>query len=255
MPDIGAPEFQTVVSVLIPTRRRPELLRRALASVMAQTHPHWEALVIDDGEGEGLAALQRLGDPRVKGWSNPGRGQVEARNAALAQARGEVIALLDDDDWWEDPYHLHRILRQLRAGPALVYRGGWLVEFQEGLEVRRQPFDYPVEPQDLLKNNLLLASGVAYPRALHDQLGPFDPEMGDYWDWDWYLRVTRAGFPLLHIPQKGVAVAVHGGNASHGARREERAFFLNRLCLKHGLEGVALKDHSSLAAERNIQQG
>ncbi|MER3481438.1 MAG: glycosyl transferase family 2 [Meiothermus sp.] len=235
-----------MVSVLIPTRGRPELLRRALRSLQAQSYPYWEALVADDGEGEGVEAARRLSDPRIQPFGNPGRGQVEARNAGLERARGEVIALLDDDDWWEDQYHLHRVLRALRNGPALVYGGGWLVQEREGIELERLPFDFAATAGSLRRDNTLLASAVAYPRRFHHELGNFDVEMGDYWDWDWYLRVSGAGYPLVRLPGRGVAVAQHGANASYGARLAERRANLDRLSAKHGLRGIVLKDHRSL---------
>lgn len=137
-------------------------------------------------------------------------------------------------------------MRALRNGPALVYRGGWLVHEREGIELERYPFDFAATPQSLRQDNTLLASAVAYPRILHEQLGKFDPEMADYWDWDWYLRVAEAGYPLLRLPGRGVAVAQHGANASYGARLAERQANLDRLVRKHGLSGVVLKDHRSL---------
>lgn len=102
-----------MISILVPTRGRPALLRRALRSLQLQSYVQWEALVADDGEGEGVEAAQSLQDPRIRPFLNPGKGQVEARNAGLERAHGEVVALLDDDDWWEDEYHLHRVLRAL----------------------------------------------------------------------------------------------------------------------------------------------
>jgi glycosyltransferase involved in cell wall biosynthesis len=233
-----------MVSILIPTHRRPGLLVRALRSVQAQALEDWEALVID--EGEGLQVALNLGDGRIRAYPNLGKGGVAARNTALGLARGEVIALLDDDDRWEDPYHLHRVLKALRAGPGLAYRGGYLVQEREGIELERLPFDFIATPERMRQDNLLLASAVAYPRSLHEELGPFDLEMGDYWDWDWYLRVVAAGYPLLRIAGKGVAIGIHGGNASYQTRFEERQRNLAKLCAKHALVGVSLKDHRLL---------
>src|SRR5436305_8997453 len=95
-----------LVSVITPTRGRPELLTRALGSLAAQDEPAWEVIVVDDGEGEGSAAAAALADPRVRTLRNPGRGVAEARIAGIALARGELVAWLDDDDWWDDPRHL-----------------------------------------------------------------------------------------------------------------------------------------------------
>jgi len=236
-----------MVSVLIPTYNRPQLLLRALRSLQLQLYSDWEAVVVDDGDGSGILAAHGLRDPRILAVRNAGRGQVEARNTGLAQASGQIIALLDDDDWWLDPTHLHRVVRALKAQAGLVYRGGYLVLERDGLELERIPFDFSASPQSLQRDNHLLASGTAYPRFLHDALGPFDPEMADYWDWDWYLRVTRAGYPLIQLPGRGVAVSMHGGNMSYAARLEERQKNLDRLSSKHGLSGITLKDHRVIA--------
>lgn len=237
-----------MISVLIPTYNRPQLLKRALHSLQAQLYPDWEALVVDDGDGSSIQAVGELGDPRVWATKNRGRGQVYARNTALEAASGEIIALLDDDDWWEDPTHLHRVVRALKAGPALVYRGGYLVYEREGLELERIPFDLRATTTSLRHDNTILATGVAYPRLLHDELGTFDPEMSDYWDWDWYLRVVGAGYPLLQLPGRGVAVSMHGSNMSYSSRPTERQQNLAKLSAKHGLSGIVLKDHRIIAS-------
>ena len=94
------------LTVIIPTHRRPEFLARALGSVLAQDWQDWDAVVVDDGEGEGIEAALRFTDPRVAAVANEGRGQVDARSTGLDRARGEVVCWLDDDDWWEDTGHL-----------------------------------------------------------------------------------------------------------------------------------------------------
>jgi len=212
-----------------------------------QLFPDWEALVVDDGDGSGILAAHNLRDPRITGLRNEGKGQVDARNTGLAQASGQIIALLDDDDWLLEPTHLHRVVRALGAEPALAYRGGYLVYERDGLELERFPFDFRATPESLRQDNLLLASGVAYPRYFHQELGLFDPEMSDYWDWDWYLRVVAAGYPLLGLPGRGVAVSLHGANMSYSARLQERQRNLDKLAAKHGLSGVVLKDHRIIA--------
>lgn len=231
-----------MVNILMATFRRPRLLLRALRSLQMQTYSDWVALVCDDGEGEGIEAAHSLNDPRIQAFANQGKGQVDARNTALQHTTGDVVALLDDDDWWEDPSHLHLVLRALRPGPALVYRTGWLVTERDGLELSRQAFEQTATQQSLRENNTLLASSVAYPKTFHDEFGLFDHQIADYWDWDWWLRVT-AKYPLVRVPGPGVAISMHGGNVSYGVRREERQAALNRLCVKHGLVGIELKDH------------
>ncbi|NJK44688.1 MAG: glycosyltransferase family 2 protein [Pleurocapsa sp. SU_196_0] len=239
-----------MVSVIIPTYQRPEFLRRALRSLRAQQDAIWEAIVVEDGDGRGSSLARGFGDHRIRAYRNPGRGPNDARNAALEVARGSVIAFLDDDDWWQDPFHLHRICQELRHGEALVYRTGWLVTQIEGMELERVPFTLEATRHSLRRDNTLLASGVAYPTVMHDWLGSFDASLGHYWDWDWYLRVTDLGVPLRRIDEPGVCIAVHPGNASSTRHTETRRRDLERLCAKHGLQGIELKNHLHLGLEQ-----
>jgi glycosyltransferase involved in cell wall biosynthesis len=90
------------VSVVIPTRNRPELATRAVRSVLAQTHASLEVIVVVDGpDDETVAALEALGDDRVRVKVLPERGKApNARNQGVLAARGRWTAFLDDDDEW-----------------------------------------------------------------------------------------------------------------------------------------------------------
>ncbi len=243
------------VSAIVPTYRRPNGLRHALASLRAQRYPDWEAIVVDDGDGEGLEAVREWGDPRIVTLRNPGRGQVDARNWAVEAARGDVVLWLDDDDWIEDADHLGLVVDALADGPALVTRGGWLVEVAEGdpvvpVERSRTPFDLPVDAATLRRDNTVLTAGLAYPKALHDALGPLDRDLDGYFDWDWHLRVVGVGVPVARLPGLGVAYRQHAGNRSRHVTADRRARFA-RFAGKHGLD-AELKNHATVAAERPL---
>lgn len=94
--------MSSLISVVIPTLRRPELVVRALDSVFAQTYSPIEVIVVVDGPDEAtVAALQQICDPRLKVIVNErSLTAAGARNAGVAIARGEWIAFLDDDDEW-----------------------------------------------------------------------------------------------------------------------------------------------------------
>ena len=93
-----------LVTVIIPTRERHELLARALTSVWAQTHRELEVIVVDDNEPANRVQLQPalaslLADERVNLLNNAGKhSAAAARNAGLAYARGDWVTFLDDDD-------------------------------------------------------------------------------------------------------------------------------------------------------------
>ena len=258
------PIIAPVISIITPTRNRPELLERSIESVRAQSLGAWEMIVVDDGDGSGLRMVELIDDPRVIAVLNPGSGHVEARNTALELARGEFIHLLDDDDRWADPQHLDRVVRTLRKTLALAFRHGWLVHednFGGGwTELEREVFAPPTTRESLRHDNTILTSGVAYPRALHSMFGRFDTRMGNYWDWDWFLRASES-VALLEIPEPAVLMSWRGSglsasglqkNTSANPFKPERLRFLERLIAKHGLSGVTPKNHATVLESKSL---
>ena len=95
------------LSVVIPTFNRVQQVQAALKSVLAQTYPEFEAIVVDDGSTDGTGeAIRRLisqqGDDgkRIRYFFQPNQGQSAARNKGIDEARGEWVAFLDSDDVW-----------------------------------------------------------------------------------------------------------------------------------------------------------
>ena len=226
-------------SVITPTYNRPDFLFEALLSVQRQQGVTWEAVVVDDGDGGGVEVVQRLDDHRIRALWNPGRGQVDARNAGVEVAQGEVIVLLDDDDLFALPDYLHRVRTLLKEGPTLIHSFGWLLDQESD---RRRLWDLTATVESLQKDNTLLVAGLSYPRAFHDEIGPFDPGVGGYFDWDWHLRVTAAGYPLGVIDVPSVCYRSHIGSGSVQVSSEQRRHAFEALKRKHGLK-VELKNH------------
>ncbi len=224
-------------SVITPTLGRPEL-ERTLESLLAQDLAGWEAVVVDDGDGSGIELAQSVGDPRIVAVLSPGRGQVDARNAAITIARGRMICWLDDDDWWEDPAHLSTLQAAVGPEPRFYYRGGWIA-FDDGA---REPFDLDATAESLLVNNTILTSSIAYPRALHRRLGMLDRELGGYCDWDFMLRLCAAGVLPERLSGAGVCYAIHERNVSADFDAPQRRTYFERFRAKHGLD-VQIANH------------
>ena len=92
----------SLVSVVIPTLRRPKLVLRAVASVLNQTYEQIEVIVVVDGPDQAtIDVLRTVKDPRMQVVVNPrSLTAAGARNVGVDHARGEWIAFLDDDDEW-----------------------------------------------------------------------------------------------------------------------------------------------------------
>ena len=100
MPTSSSPAAHPLVSVIIPVYNRAEYLAQAVASVLAQTHPAVEVMVVDDGSTcDVLSSLKASEGVRVFRKENGGQGS--ARNFGLSRAAGDFVLFLDDDDLLE----------------------------------------------------------------------------------------------------------------------------------------------------------
>lgn len=232
------------LSVVIPTRGRHHFLRQALESVLSQSHLAHEIIVVDDGEGA-KEAVEHLHQSIVV-LDNQQRGPVAARILGVGRATGDCIAFLDDDDWFSSEQYFAKASYAFERGAAFVYCDGMMV-FADGREPL--PYAFHADAGTLRRDNTVLVSGVVYRRDLHASLGTFDTELPFYWDWDWYLRIARAGHELTHVHFPAVAIRVHAQNMSGESLEAARRANLDRFALKHGLAPLPLKNHLDIATQ------
>lgn len=228
------------VEIITPTYRRPEILAEYLQAMAAQTYRDFRIILVNDG-GPSVAPVVAgcPGLPVTLIELPENRGHAAARNAALARASAELVALCDDDDLWL-PDHLERAVAALDAtGADLVYTAADLVQMERTPRGRRpcarRRFAFDPDPALLRRWNTLISSTVVYRRRLHGRFGPFDAAMADYWDWDWFLTLSAAGVPMVRVPACTVRVAVDAGGGNASAQPERMRPSLERLIRKHGL--------------------
>jgi glycosyltransferase involved in cell wall biosynthesis len=122
---ITSPRLHPRVSVVIPTYRHQDTIISTLESVFLQTFQDFEVIVVNDGSpdatAEVLAPLAASG--RIRYFEQSNKGQAAARNRGLAEATGEFIAFLDDDDLWP-PDKLQWQVAYLERNPAIAAVGG-----------------------------------------------------------------------------------------------------------------------------------
>jgi len=234
------------VSVVLPTRGRPEFLAEALDSVARQTHLEMELILVRDG-GEPLAETAReriakLEFPAVLiERDDPPEGAARARNRGIAQARGDAVAFLDDDDLWE-PGHLAQLAGTLdRDGDAqVVYSDARILEVSSGSK-RIIALDFDLETFG--RNGYLPPSAVLAKRAAFEQFGVFDPEFTYSEDWDWLLRVAKGGGKIVRSRGVSATIRIHAGAASRLApeRLAERRRSLDLLGRRHALGPIEPK--------------
>jgi glycosyltransferase involved in cell wall biosynthesis len=203
------------LSVVIPTRNRWPLLRRALDSALAQRDVALEVIVVDDGSTDGSAERAQttaLTDPRVSVARRPHAGVAAARNHGIERARAPWIALLDDDDLWS-PEKARRQLDALASAGAEIACTGQIV-VDELLRFKRL-LEAP-DPDHLLSaligsNVIGTPSSVIARRDALTAVGGFDARFSVLADWDMWLRLCQ-GRRATACPQTLVAYVEHDTN-------------------------------------------
>jgi glycosyltransferase involved in cell wall biosynthesis len=228
-----------VVSVIIPTRNRPDFLKEAIESVIVQDCQDFELLLVNDGD----ALAVPIPDRRIHVLDNNTQGAVSARNLGVKTARGDFIAFLDDDDVWINRQHLSSAIRALNRTADFYFADG-LMSFPGEEQPRR--FAHDANAKTLETDNTILVSSICYKRKLHAALGLFDVALPYYWDWDWYLRVARDSFRFFRDMNPAVNIRVHEHNMS-GGNADEREKNLVRFSLKHGIGPLTLKNHTDFS--------
>jgi glycosyltransferase involved in cell wall biosynthesis len=189
-----------LVTVILPTRGRPDLVRAAISSVVGQTYAGpVECLVVHDQEApdpalEGLGRAAR----RVRVMANDHTpGLAGARNTGVGQAAGEFIATCDDDDVWH-PGKLQAQISLLIDQPDLLVVGsGMRLMLPDGRIITWPARAERISQQMLVRNRVkeLHSSTLAMRRDAFAKAGQYDEEIPNGYaeDYDWILRAARVG--------------------------------------------------------------
>jgi glycosyltransferase involved in cell wall biosynthesis len=205
------------VSVVIPTCDRPHLLRRALASVRAQTLAPAEIIVVDDGR----TAAPALAEAAVRLLVNDrARGVSGARNCGAAAARQPLLAFLDDDDVWL-PTYLATAVAKLAAERLDVVCTDLLYRYDDGSEAPGKPAMAALVLDDfLVRNPGLVGSNLLIRAAAYRAVGGFDESLLAATDMDLGVRLClHRGIRYAPLRQRLVC---------HHHHAEPR------LCTRHG---------------------
>jgi len=218
------------ISVIIPTYNYGRFLREAIDSALGQTHPALEIIVIDDGSTDDTPQILAAYGDRIRVIRQNNQGVSAARNAGIAAARGEYIALLDSDDTWL-PQKLEREIALFEADPALGMvhcaaesfdhwgktdsfllcgMEGWVAS--ELLRLDREVITAP-------------GSGPLFPKRVAEEVGGYDPRLQPSEDWDFFYRIAlryRVGF----VPEVLVRYRRHGDGLHLNIPRMEHGMLM-----------------------------
>jgi glycosyltransferase involved in cell wall biosynthesis len=205
------------VGVVIPVRDGERYLAEALDSVLTQSHPPHDVVVVDDGSKDATVTVAERYTPRVRCVSQAAAGIGAARNRGVDEVRGELLAFLDGDDAWP----ADRLERQVGAfaespRPDLVF--GHIEQFvsPELDAAARAELVCPDRPQPaFLANTMLL------PRTVWERVGPFSTQAVRSEFLDWLLRAREHGLREVMLDDTVLRRRLHATN--HGRVKHDVA--------------------------------
>ncbi|MCU6673728.1 glycosyltransferase family 2 protein [Leclercia adecarboxylata] len=189
-----------LVSIVMPAYNREDTIPAAITSVLAQTYPHFELIIIDDGSSDSTADIVRgFDDERIRLIEGPGRSGVsEARNIGLRAAKGNLIAYLDSDNTWQ-PEYLSAMVSALHQTPhaQAAYSGQYLYRgtHPEPFAIRFASFN-----KGLLENrNYIDLNCFIHNKSVFKRTGMFDTRLKRFVDWDLILKISSE-YTIISVP-------------------------------------------------------
>jgi glycosyltransferase involved in cell wall biosynthesis len=242
---MGSRENDTLVSVIVAAYNAERFVGEAVESLLAQTHRHLEAIVVDDGSTDRTADVVRdIQGDRVRLLRQENAGPAAARNAGIATARGEYVAFLDADDLWlpdktEKQLALFAdqpalgLVYCLRRGKILNDNGRWIDD-----EARNRAYAALRDAgryrrgrcfRAMVEEVFVALSSAMVPRRVLDDVGVFDPDLVTAEDRHFYARIAH-DYEVNYVPEPLVIMRRHGANLSWDPEREPQTLeFLRRI--------------------------
>jgi glycosyltransferase involved in cell wall biosynthesis len=224
-----------VISVVIAVYNGAKFLAAALNSVMRQTHPPHEVIVVDDGSTDASPDIATGFGPPIRVLRCAHRGGASALNAGIAEASGELLAFIDADDLWAD---------EKLAQQSVALTSNSSVDAVFGRVVQFSDIDCRIAEPDEIKKKCKFSVGVnktsmLIRRATFDHVGPFNAAVAADFP-EWYARALCSGIRTECLESVVAYRRIHRDNTT---RRQ-----------RESIERDYLKLVRTLIAQRDIGQ-
>jgi glycosyltransferase involved in cell wall biosynthesis len=212
---------EPVVSLILLSYNYESYIGDSIRSVLAQTYPHWELIVIDDASTDSsLEVIRSFSDPRITVLrSESNLGASASYNRAYARCRGQYVGSLDADDFLA-PRKLERQVGAFAADPGVEVLGTFIIEVSgDGKAAGGETAAWFNQERDLnhveswLMRNHLCHSSALVLRASHDRFGLLNPHLRATADYELWLRGLAQGARFRVLPEPLTYSRQHESNA------------------------------------------
>ena len=262
-----------LVSTIIPCYNQARFLPGCIASLQAQSYPHWEAIIVNDGSGDNTreVALEWCSrDSRLRYVEQNNSGACVARNSGLREAKGELIQFLDADDKLE-PDKFRTQVEFLESHPEIdIVFGDARYFTTEKPELREYGVyahgkEEPWIPalwqapgttlEKLLAHNLFPINCPLARRRVFRIVGEWNVRLERLQDWEYWLRCAAANMRIdfHNAPNSMALIRWHTASMTHDAAKGDRAILVMRIAVGHAIRDPGLRNKNVEIALRKIR--
>jgi glycosyltransferase involved in cell wall biosynthesis len=218
-------EKSPAISVIIPAFNQAVFISEAIHSVLEQTYPYFELIVVDDGStDETPQVLAQIQDPRMRVVRQPNAGLSAARNTGLRESAAPLVTFLDADDYFL-PDKLEVLSNYLNEHPEIglvVGRVRYINQYGNLIYESSKTSTKLVLPE-LLFENPICVSGILLRRKWLERIGIFDESLRACEDWDLWIRLAYAGCRFAWVENIVIAYRYHQGQMTRESERMRKA--------------------------------
>jgi glycosyltransferase involved in cell wall biosynthesis len=206
-----------LVSIVTPSYNQGRFLKRTIESVLAQTYPNIEYLVIDGGSIDESIEILRSYENRFHWISEPDHGQTDAINKGMARAKGEILTYLNSDDILF-PHAIERVVQYFRQHPScdMVYGDADYIDEEDSVLGSYRTADYSFNR--LLEDCMVCQPAAFWRRRIAEKVGPFDERLNFAMDYDYWLRIAKADGEIRFLPEKLACSRLYPETKTRSAR-------------------------------------
>ncbi len=233
------------VTVVVPTYNREKTIKRCIDSILAQTKPPFEIIVVDDGSTDRtIEIVEKIDNNIIKIIKQNHRGAQAARNLGIINAKGDYIAFLDSDDKWL-PQMLEEGTFQLsKCQEDCITYSDCLVYKNNRTKLWRLPPVGNVSYASLLKQNAPMFQSMIVNKDLFFKIGLLDENVEAFQEWDTSIRLSKEA-KFIHIKKPLFAYYLHDGETiSKSKNKEVNGYnyilkkFKNEIIKVHGIHAI-----------------
>ncbi len=219
--------IKPLVSIVIATFNRADLLKETIESVLAQRFQDFELIVVDDGSNDNTSECLASYGNRIRSWRQENKGPSAARNFGVSQARSAWISIQDSDDL-SAPNHLEVLYNYAQSHPdcgIIFANGGYVGGQQHGRDTiipaakSHRLAECGIHLGDLFDKSIVRLQAALISKACYDAIGGHDERLRITMDLDLAFRL-HAKFPVVYLDEVVFYYRKHDGNI--GRDQEQR---------------------------------